>query len=114
MKKDFAVIGLGGFGKHLCKELTEKGANVLALDLSEERVTSVAEYVPQALCCDCTKEETLKKLSLGDVNHVIITIKDMATTILITVLLKELGVKKLTARADDESTKKILMRLGAD
>ncbi len=114
MKKDFAVIGLGSFGRHLCRELNDQGANVLALDISEERVAMVAEFIPQAFCCDCTQEETLKKLGLTDVNHVILTMKNSAVSILITVLLKELGVKKLTARAEDESMKKIFLRLGAD
>ena len=62
MKKDFAVIGLGTFGRQLCRELSDKNANVLALDINEERVNLVAEFIPQAFCCDCSKEEVLKKL----------------------------------------------------
>ena len=115
VKKDFAVIGLGTFGRQLCKELSDKGANVLALDIDEERVNEVAAFIPQAFCCDCSKEEVLKKLDLGTVDHVIIAIgKNFDAAILITVLLKELGVQKLTVRAEDEYAKKILLRLGAD
>ncbi len=114
MKKDFVVIGLGSFGRQLCQELNDKGATVIALDTNEERVEMVAEYIPQAFACDCTKEETLKKLDLVGVNCAIITIKDMAVSILISVLLKELGVKKVMVRAEEESTKKILLRLGVD
>ncbi len=114
MKKDFVIIGLGAFGRQLCKELNDKGATVLALDVNEERVKEVAEFIPQAFCCDCTKEETLLKLNVQDVTCAIITIKDMAISILISVLLKELGVKKLMVRAEEESTRKILLRLGVD
>ncbi len=115
MKKDFAVIGLGTFGRQLCRELSDKNANVLALDINEERVNLVAEFIPQAFCCDCSKEEVLKKLDLASVDHVIIAIgRNFDAAILITVLLKELGVKKLTVRAEDDYAKKILLRLGAD
>jgi len=115
MKKDFAIIGLSSFGKQLCMELARKGANVIALDSNEARVAAVADYVTQALCCDCTKEEVLRKLNIADVSHVILTIKDnMSAAILITVLLKEIGVKHITACAEDESTHKILLRLGAE
>ncbi len=115
MKKDFAVIGLGSFGSQLCKELAERGANVLAIDSSEERVNKAAEYITHAYCCDCTKEENLKKLGFGEIDHVIVAIgRNLEASILTTVLLKELGVKQITARAEDDSSKKILLRLGAD
>ena len=70
MKRDFAVIGLGSFGSKLCLELGAQGANVVAVDLDEERVNRIAEQIPLAYCCDCTKEETLKKLELDDVDCV--------------------------------------------
>ncbi len=114
MKKDFAVIGLGSFGRCLCQELNEQGATIIALDWNEELVNEVAEYIPQAFCCDCTREENLKKLDLSGVNCAIVTMKDMATCILISVLLKELGVQKVMVRAEDEKTKRILLRLGVD
>ncbi len=114
MKKDFAVIGLGTFGSQLCYALNEQGATVIALDVVESRVEQVAEFIPQAFCCDCTKEDVLKKLNLEGVACAIVTIKDLGVSILISVLLKELGVKKVMVRAEDESKKKILLRLGVD
>ena len=75
MKRDFAVIGLGSFGSKLCLELGAQGANVVAVDLDEERVNRIAEQIPLAYCCDCTKEETLKKLELDDVDCVIVAIQ---------------------------------------
>ena len=55
MKRDFAVIGLGSFGSKLCLELGAQGVNVVAVDLDEERVNRIAEQIPLAYCCDCTK-----------------------------------------------------------
>ena len=82
MKRDFAVIGLGSFGSKLCLELGAQGANVVAVDLDEERVNRIAEQIPLAYCCDCTKEETLKKLDLDEVDCVIVAIgKNLEATI---------------------------------
>ena len=115
MKRDFAVIGLGSFGSKLCLELGAQGANVVAVDLDEERVNRIAEQIPLAYCCDCTKEETLKKLELDDVDCVIVAIgKNFEASILILVLLKELGVGRVIVRAEEESAKRVLLRLGAD
>ncbi len=114
-KKDFAVIGLGAFGTMLCKELSRQGANVIAIDQSEERVNALAEYVPIVYCCDCTKEETLKKLKLDEVDCVVLALgENFEASILILVMLKEFGIKHIIARAESESNKKVLLRLGAD
>ena len=115
MKKDFAVIGLGTFGTMLCRELSNQGANVIAIDSSEERVNAISEYVPIVYCCDCTQEDALKKLKLDEVDSVILALgENFEASILILVMLKELGVKHIIARAESESNKKVLLRLGAD
>lgn len=114
MNKDFAIIGLGAFGQALCRELTELGAEVIALDVNEERVNAVADYVTFAYCCDCTKRSALEKINLQDV-EVILAIGDKLEAIILTViLLKELGAKKIIARSEDESVKRVLLHLGVE
>ncbi|EGR0354312.1 NAD-binding protein, partial [Vibrio vulnificus] len=56
-EKQFAVIGLGRFGLAVCQELTDSGAQVLAIDVNEERVKLAASFVTQALVANCTHEE---------------------------------------------------------
>ncbi len=115
MKKNFAVIGLGSFGSKLCLQLAEQGANVMAIDSDEERVNRIAEEIPLSYCCDCTKEETLRRLDLGEVDCVVIAIgANIEATILMLVLLKEFGVKRIIVRAEEETTKRVMLRLGAD
>lgn len=115
MKKDFAIIGLGSFGYRLCRELTEQGAEVLALDIDEERVNEVASFATYAFCCDCTKRSALEQLRLQDVDRVIVAIGDKLESVILTIiLLKELGVTKITARAEDEGVKRVLTHLGVD
>lgn len=115
MKKDFAILGLGAFGRHLCLELVEQGADVVAVDIDEEQVNEVADYVTFAFCCDCTKKSALEQLGLKEVDNVILCIGDnLERNVLAVILLKELGVKKITACAQDESVRRVFEHLGVD
>lgn len=115
MKKDFAVIGLGTFGQPLCKALSERGAEVIALDRDEERVNAVADFVSAAYCCDSTKRSAMESLGLQEVDNVVIAIGDRLEAVILTViLLKEIGVKRIIARAEDDSVKRVLLHLGVD
>lgn len=115
MKKDFAIIGLGAFGIQLCRALVEQGAEVIAIDNDEERVNEVSDFVTYAYCCDATKKSALESLDLSDVDHVVIAIGDKLEAIILTViLLKELGVEHIVARAEDESVKRVLLHLGVE
>ncbi len=115
MNKDFAIIGLGAFGQQLCHALSDQGAEVIAIDIDEERVNDVAGYVTFAYCCDCTKRSALEQLRLNEVDHVILAIGDHLESVILTIiLLKDLGVKKITARAEDEGVKRVLEHLGVE
>lgn len=115
MKKDFAIIGLGAFGQRLCRELSEKGADVIAIDRDEERVNAIADEVTFAYCCDCTKKSALAELNLQDADNVVVAIGDRLESLILTViLLKELGVKRIVARAEEDNVKEVLLHLGVD
>ncbi len=115
MKKDFAILGLGAFGRALCSELASLGAEIIAIDEDEERVNSVADFVTYAYCCDCTKKSSLEKLNLQNVDCVIVAIgDDLESLILTVILLQELGVKHITARSEEEGVKRVLHHLGVD
>lgn len=115
MKKDFVVIGLGAFGRSLCRALSEQKAEIIALDSDAERVNEVADYVSAAYCCDCTKRSAMEQLGLQDADNVIVAIGDKLEAVILTIiLLKELGVKRITARAEEESVKQVLYHLGVD
>ena len=72
--KQYAVIGLGRFGLSVCKELQSSGAQVLAVDIDEERVKEAANFVSQAIVANCTSEETVKELRLDDYDMVMVSI----------------------------------------
>lgn len=115
MKKDFAIIGLGAFGSRLCAELVGQGAEVMAIDMDMERVNAVSDLVTYAYCCDCTKRSALEQLNLQDADTVIVAIGDHLEPVILTViLLRELGVKHIIARAENEGVKRVLEHLGVE
>ena len=114
-KKQFAVIGLGRFGLALCEELMDQGAQVLALDIDEERVKLAAETSSHAIIADCSDEETVAELKLDEYDIVMVAIgDDINTSILATLVLKELGVKNVWVKAKNKFHAKILQKIGAD
>ena len=114
-QKQFAVFGIGRFGSALCKELSEMGHEVLAIDTSEENVNDISPYVTQALQLDATDEEAVHSLGLRNFDAVVVSIgSNLSDSIMTTLLCKEQGAKYLLAKASDELHAKMLKKMGAD
>ncbi|AOV08402.1 potassium channel family protein [Sporosarcina ureilytica] len=115
MKKEFVVIGLGRFGGSIVSELIELGANVMAIDITPSKVDEYADIATQAVVADTTDESALLSLGIRNFQHVIVAIgENIQASILTTLILKEIGVPKLTVKAQNEYHKKLLEKLGAD
>ena len=115
MRKEFVVIGLGRFGGSIVQELILQGANVMAIDSSQERVDNFAQIATQAVVADTTDESVIKSLGLWNFEHVIVAIgEDIQSSILTTLILKELGVPQITAKANNDYHEKVLRKIGAD
>ena len=115
VKKSFAVIGLGRFGGSICRTLADEGMEVLAIDSNEERVNEFAMIASHAAVGDSTDEAVLKSLGIRNFDHVIVAIgDDIQSSILTTLILKELGVDYITAKAQNDYHEKVLMKIGAD
>lgn len=111
---DYAVIGLGQFGGSLCRELSEEGMNVLAIDIDEERVNEFKNIVSHAVIADATDEETLKELGIQNIDHVIVAIGDnIQASILTTAILTDFNIQKITVKANNAHQEKILNKIGA-
>lgn len=114
MKQDYAVIGLGRFGSSICKELSEEGMNVLAIDIDEQKVNEFKNIASFAVIADATDEQALKDIGIKNIDHVIVAIGDnIQASILTTVILSEMGVKKITVKAQNDYHEKILQKIGA-
>lgn len=115
MEKSFAVIGLGKFGRSVAIELANTGADVLAVDIDKERVHSVANFVTCAVAIDVRDTEALDTLGLSNMDAVVVAITEkLDISILATIYAKDAGVKAVVCKAQDETHKKILEKLGAD
>ena len=112
--KSFAVIGLGQFGRSIVKELTDNGMDVIAIDNDEEVAKEVASELPTTFIADSTDEKALKELGIGEVDAAIVAFGDnQEASVLTTVILRELGVKNIIVRVDDDYYVPIMKKLGA-
>ena len=113
--KQFAIIGLGRFGSSIAKTLYQMGHDVLAIDNDPEEVQEISDYVTHAVQADATDEVTLNTLGIRNFDVAVVTIgTDIQSSIMITLLCKEMGVKYVLAKAQNELHAKVLYRIGAD
>jgi trk system potassium uptake protein TrkA len=113
--RQVAVIGLGRFGSSVARTLAQSGCEVLAVDADAERVKAIVEQVTEAVQADALDEGALKSLGLRNFEAVVVAIgHEVKASILVTVLLKEMGVPKIVAKAQDELHGKVLQKVGAD
>lgn len=115
MKKEFVVIGLGRFGSSIVRELIELEADVMAIDISQDRVDEFANIATQAVAVDTTDEAALRSLGIRNFEHVVIAIgENIQASILTTLILKEIGVQRITVKAQNDYHEKVLRKIGAD
>jgi len=113
--KQFAVIGLGTFGINISKALIGKGCQVLAIDNNEGHVQEISGAVTRAIIADATDERALKSLGIQDMDGAIVSIgENMEASVLITLILKEMGVKMVVSKALSKLQAEVLRRVGAD
>ena len=113
-KKTFAVIGLGQFGRSIVEELVENGTDVIAIDNDEECVKKMSGILPTCFIADSTDEVALKELGIKEADAAIVAFgSNKEASVITTVVLRELGLKQIIVRADDDYYIPILKKLGA-
>src|SRR3712207_8224086 len=111
MKKQFVVIGLGRFGTSVAKTLYSLGNDVLAIDSDEDIVQSISGEVTHSVQADATDENNLNALGIRNFDVAVVTIgSDIQSSVMVTLLVKELGVKYIIAKANSELHAKVLDR----
>jgi len=110
----YAVIGLGKFGATAVRSLHERGHEVIAIDRDRNRVQDVRDSCTQAIEANCTDQDTLRALGLQDADAVVVSLgEQMDASILVTLYLRELGLKEIVVKAVSEDHGKILHLIGA-
>ncbi len=114
-KKLFAVIGLGRFGTSVAMTLQTLGHEVLAIDSDEDRVQKLSDQVTHVVQADTTDENALHALGLRNFDAVVVAIgADVQANVATTLLLKELGIPYIIAKARNALHGKMLEKIGAD
>ncbi|MDV4150638.1 TrkA family potassium uptake protein [Clostridium sp. AL.422] len=115
LNKQFVIIGLGRFGSSIAKTLYSLGNDVLAIDKDEDVVQEIADSVTHAVQLDATDENALRSLGIRNFDVAVVTIGDnIQSSIMATLLVKELGVKYIIAKGHSDLHAKVLYKIGAD
>ncbi len=113
--KQFVVIGCGRFGASVAKTLCKLGYDVLVVDKDPEKIQELAEFVTHAVQADAIDENALRTIGVRNFDVAIVTIgSDIQASIMGTLIAKDLGVKKVIAKAQNELHGKVLYKIGAD
>ncbi len=113
--KSFLVIGVGRFGRHVCKKLFELGYDVMAVDRNEECIERVLPYTVNSIIGDSTNGDFIKSIGVGNFDTCFVAIgDDFQTSLETTSLLSECGAKYVVSRASRDMQAKFLLRNGAD
>lgn len=115
MAKIFAVIGLGTFGSAVALELAKRGYEVFACDRDAEKIEQIGSELANAVELDATDEKSLRDAGLDEVDTALVSFGDsISDSLLVTMLLKEIGVKEVVVKVTDERHAMLVRRIGAD
>lgn len=113
--KQIVVVGLGRFGASVARALKNMGHEVLGVDRDQDVVDHFAAELTHTVVCESTDEEALRALGLRNFDVGVVAIgNDVEASILTTVLLKEMGVPLVVAKAMSELHGRTLEKVGAD
>ena len=113
--KSYVVVGLGRFGAEVARQLHALGCEVLAMDVDPELVQESTNSVTHAVVGDGRDKGVLKALGVRELDCAIIAIgDDLAASVLVTMNMKELGIKHIVCKAHDDTHRRVLEKLGAD
>ncbi|NLE13781.1 MAG: TrkA family potassium uptake protein [Clostridiales bacterium] len=115
LKKTYAVLGLGRYGRAVATELVRSGADVLAVDIDEDIVNELANEIPVIKCADVTDAEVIRRLEIGSIDVVIIAMaSNLEANVMAIMLCKEAGTKTIIVKCANETQERIFTRVGAD
>jgi len=114
-RKSFAVIGMGRFGQSVVEELIRKDVDVLVIDKDPERISKMSQIATHAVTLDTTDVQALKEVGISSIDCVVVAIgKDLQSSILTTLILKDLGVETVIVKVQNSDHAKVVEKLGAD
>lgn len=114
-ESEFVVVGLGRFGTAVATTLVEHGRTVLAIDTDLDRVQALSSELPHVVQLDATNIDALRQVGVETFDTGLVCIgTDFENNLLATVLLRQLGVERVIAKALTMTQREILLKVGAD
>ena len=111
----YAVIGVGRFGFAIAEELARKGKEVIVIDRDRTKIDAASLFTPNAFVIEELTSDNLAKAGVGDADVAIIGIGDkIDVSILTTLTVIGLGVKRVISKAMSKEQGKILSMIGAE
>lgn len=112
--RSYIVAGLGRFGAEVARRLCSHGCEVLAMDTRPDLVQQIADDVTHAVVADATDKAVLRAMDAGSFDCAIVAIGDsLSNSVLATMNMQELGIGRIICKANDETHRKVLLKLGA-
>jgi trk system potassium uptake protein len=109
------IIGAGYFGQNLAIFLAKKGEEVIVIDKSMEKITPLRDIASSAMQLDATDKEMLRRIVTSDLDQAVVCIgSDVASSLIVTLILKELGVKNIIGKCHSKEHEKILRMMGIE
>lgn len=113
--KQYIVIGAGRFGTAVATTLLEAGQEVMVVDKDENAIQSISEIIDNVAILDVADESALRTIGLGNFDVAIVAIgTNLRSSVIATLIAKELGVKEVVSKASDKLQADVLRRIGAD
>jgi len=113
-KLSFFVAGLGRFGKSVALTLDKMGYDVMGMDIDEDVVQSVSDQLGYVVCADAADEKNLRLIGADNCDVAIVAISNLSASLMATLILRELGIKRIVVRAISEIHGKLVQKIGAD
>ena len=111
----YGVIGLGRFGMALAQSLAAAGREILVADREQNKINQAASFTDNAYRVDDLTKENLEAIGLQECDVVIIGVgEQIDVSILATLTVLRLGVKRVIAKAKSEEHGEVLKTLGAE
>ena len=115
MKKQFAVFGLGSFGRSVALTLENLGCDVVVVDKSYEKIQEISDMVSYAMRADVSDPDALHALGGRNLDGAVVAVSEsLEASIMATIISKEMGIPYVLAKAKDELQGALLEKVGAD
>ena len=112
--RQFAVIGLGRFGRKVALTLSKLGAPVIAIDKDRHIIEDISDKVDFAVQCDATDQKALAQAGVSSADVAVVSLGEpLETSVLVTIILKEIGISQIIVKGESHEHGKILSLVGA-